>query len=152
MKLIYANETLDDNGIFAAGPTPRSKEVESWRPEAINLFREHGYQGSLFIPETRGDEPFDWERQVQWEESGLNKAKCIMFWVPRDLQILPGFTTNIEFGMHCKSGKVVFGAPTEAVKVGYMRYYANKLLIPNADTLDNTVKLAIQMWQARGGK
>ena len=147
MKIIYATELLNDDGIFLAGPTPRSPEVKSWRPEAIKLFREHGYQGSLFIPETRGDEPFDWERQVQWEAGGLEVSKCIMFWVPRQMETMPALTTNIEFGMHCKSGKVVFGAPQEAVKVGYMRYYADRLMIPNAYTLEDTVKLAIHRYR-----
>ena len=37
--------------IFLAGPTPRSKEVKSWRPEAIRLLKEKGFDGVVFVPE-----------------------------------------------------------------------------------------------------
>jgi len=152
MNIVYANETLGDNGIFLAGPTPRSADVKSWRPEAIEWFEKYMFFGSLFIPETRGDEPFDWERQVAWEEEGLARAKAIMFWVPREMKTMPALTTNIEFGMHLKSGKVVLGTPSEAQAVRYMRHYAEKYLIPTEDTLEDTVKISITMWHARGGK
>lgn len=60
----------------------------------------------------------------------MNAADLIVFWVPRDLEFLPGFTTNDEWGHWKNFGKCLFGAPKEAEKVRYQIYYAEKNAIP----------------------
>jgi len=101
--------------IFLAGPTPRSDDVISWRHEALRFLEEAGYDGVLYIPEFRYGYPVKdlngYEGMVEWEKKCLNQADVILFWVPRDLQNLPGFTTNIEAGFWFKSGKCVYGRP-----------------------------------------
>src|SRR4051812_25224758 len=83
--------------IFLAGPTPRRPEVPSWRPQALGLLRQLGFGGAVYVPERR-----DWSGrvsyldQVEWEYAGLEHCSVVAFWVPRDVQTLPGFTTNVE--------------------------------------------------------
>lgn len=153
MKVIYAKEAFpvsSTKALFLAGPTPRSREVASWRPQALAILEAKGYDGVVFVPEPRsGDFDADYIVQVEWEEEGLRLADCILFWVPRNLEHLPGFTTNVEFGWWMHSGKVVLGAPKEAPSTRYLRYHATKLLIPQAETLAVTIDAALTMIDQR---
>jgi len=147
MEVIYATEKVPDTvnkSIFLAGPTPRSSDVESWRNEALSYLKNKGFDGVVFIPEPRDQKWHkDYDRQVNWEEDFLNMADCIVFWVPRELETMPAFTTNVEFGAWCESGKVVFGAPPDAPKNTYLKHYAEKYNIPSADTLEETLDAAL---------
>jgi hypothetical protein len=33
----------------------------------------------------------------------------VLFWIPQDLRIMPGFTTNVESGHDVTTGRVVLG-------------------------------------------
>jgi len=144
---IYAEDKIPVAGkkIFLAGPTPRTLDVKSWRPKAIKALRELGYTEHILIPEKRNREDgYDYDTQVEWEDKALNAADVIIFWVPRDLETMPGFTTNIEFGEWMKSGKVVLGYPKEASGMRYMAKKAMKYRIPVFDNLDETCERAVQ--------
>lgn len=148
MRAIYAKEPLPEkieNGIMLCGPTTRDITVPSWRPAAFSWFDYFKFPGTLFIPEPRdGICNFTtYEEQVDWESEALEKAKVILFWIPRDLIKLPGFVSNVEFGMWAKSGKVVIGYPPNAPKMKIFKYHASKNNIPVASTLEETVQLAI---------
>lgn len=147
MEVIYATEKFPDTvnkSLFLAGPTPRSNDVESWRNEALSYLKNKGFDGVVFIPEPRDQKWHkDYDRQVNWEEDFLNMADCIVFWVPRELETMPAFTTNVEFGAWCESGKVVFGAPPDAPKNTYLKHYATKYNIPSAETLEETLDAAL---------
>ena len=149
MKVVYAREPFPESfsrSVFLAGPTPRAANVKSWRPEAISLLEKMGFDGVVFVPEDSQAAPsFDYMHQVEWEEKGLNLADAIVFWIPRDLDTLPGFTTNIEWGAWCDSGKVVLGAPDGAPKLAYLEHYANKYHAPIATTLQQTLIDAIDL-------
>lgn len=156
LTIVYAREAFPASGVpsvFLAGPTPRSQEVASWRPEVIAEFRRRGYRGYLFVPEDRGGKfRGAYLDQVEWERRGREeRATCILFWVPRDLKTLPGFTTNVEFGLDARSGKVVLGAPPEAPKMRYLRWVAEREGIPQAETISGTVDLALKMVGRQGG-
>lgn len=110
-------EELAPESIFLAGPTPREPEVRSWRPEAVDILERLGFTGDVLIPEPFCD---DFERQVAWEKEGLDSAAAIVFWVPRDLDTLPGFTTNVEFGRYVDSGRSAYGRPEGAPKTKYL--------------------------------
>lgn len=102
------------------------------------------------VPETsHGDWYRDWVAQVDWETTGLQSAKCILFWIPRDMKTLPGLTTNDEWGTWKNSGKVVLGVPFVSNKYPphtlYQRYYAEKHGIPLATTLTLTCEEALTM-------
>jgi len=146
--------TLDDaregaNSIFLAGPTPlleNQKTTRSWRFDVLRLLNEFGFDGDVFIPEIQdGEYSSDWtySKQVDWEIKMLTKATAILFWIPRDLVLLPGFTTNIEFGEWLKSGKIVVGAPEGAPKMQYLQERCSRLKIPWQDTMENCVRAAI---------
>lgn len=148
MKIFNSNGKYDDSkdiaSIFLAGPTLRNNphNLTPWREKALEILKNLGFDGHVYVPE-----PFagTHSEQIDWEIYHLEKAGCILFWVPRDLKILPAFTTNIEFGEWMKSGKIVLGAPREAEKVSYMIYRANKLQVPVFDTLEATIQMAIKM-------
>ncbi|MCT4612530.1 MAG: nucleoside 2-deoxyribosyltransferase domain-containing protein [Clostridia bacterium] len=152
MILKYAREELDrkagTNAIFLAGPTPRKQEVESWRPKALEILKELGYEGTVYIPEDRdGTVKGDYLDQVEWEKEGLTDADVIVFWVPRELKGMPAFTTNVEFGYWANSGKIVYGRPLGAPKTKYLDWmykteYDNKE--PYSD-LKETLKEAVNI-------
>lgn len=157
MEVVYAGEEMPEKftkSIFLAGPTPRNREEqESWRPDALSILEDKGYDGVVFVPEPRnGEFKHSYDDQIEWEEKYLNVADCIVFWVPRDIEPdskgypkMAAFTTNVEFGTWQSSGKIVFGAPPEADKVGYLKYYADKYNVPVAGSLVETLDDALEM-------
>jgi len=121
--------------------------VSSWRPGAIEKMLELGYQGELYVPERKGcgscsTTQLDYTGQIEWERAALEAAEVIAFWIPRDLDILPGFTTNIEFGEWSGSGKCVLGFPPEAPKMGYLKHVAHEKGIVICHTLAETIAAA----------
>lgn len=143
MRVVYALQPLRQS-IFLAGPTPRSVDVASWRPEAIEKLAELGFLGEVFIPEASDWGPHtEYDAQVHWEWEALKQASVIVFWVPRDIETMPAFTTNVEFGDWVKSGKVILGAPSDAPKMNYLRMLAEKYNVACFDTLDATLKAAV---------
>lgn len=149
VQIIYAGEYDAPlyPSVFLAGPTPRSSNVKSWRPDAVLFFECLNLDITLFIPETRdGGFVKTYADQIEWEEHWLSDSDCIMFWVPRDMDGgMPALTTNIEWGRWHTSGKVVFGAPERADKVRYMRYYCTKLDIFQTFSLKELVAEAHKM-------
>ena len=149
MKVVYAREPFPETfskAIFLAGPTPRSKEVDSWRPEALKVLASAGFDGVVFVPENGDGSPsFDYLHQIEWEERGLRMADGIVFWVPRDLKTMPAFTTNIEWGVWQDSGKCVLGSPADAPKMAYLQSYADKLGVTRADTLTETIDAVLEL-------
>ncbi len=148
MEIVFTLEKVPEKinkSIFLAGPTSREGGANSWRKEAIKLLEEQGFDGTVFVPEARSWEKFnpEYDEQILWEDTFLTLADCILFWIPRDLKTLPGFTTNDEWGFWKASGKVVLGAPENAPKVSYQKYYALRLNVPFATSLSETVKNAI---------
>ncbi len=160
MHPVFTGEDPPDSftkSLFLAGPTPRSADVQSWRPEAIRFLEQAGFDGVVFVPENRdgGLKP-SYDSQAGWEHRMLDMADYILFWVPRDLEMMPAFTTNIEFGWWMDSGKVIFGAPSNSPKNDYLRYCARKFMIPQAETLLATIDEAIKFVgsgaERRGGE
>jgi 8-oxo-dGTP pyrophosphatase MutT (NUDIX family) len=147
MSVVYVSEQAPMSyrqSLFLAGPTPRSPDVPSWRPEALHILTTLGYEGVVFVPEWRdGSRHADYTDQIEWEERHLHMADGIAFWIPRSLETLPGFTTNVEFGIWMESGKAVLGTPAEAPEVRYLRHYAEKLCVPTANTLTATLEAAL---------
>lgn len=146
MEVVYSNMELPNKVvkmIFLAGPSPRNNNVVSWRKEALNNLKEMGYDGTVFVPEPSSEHYADYEDQIGWEWEAMKRADVILFWVPRDLETLPAFTTNIEFGQWIDSGKVVFGFPEEAEKMRYLEALANKNVVACHHTLKDTLNDAI---------
>ena len=147
LTIVYALEEPPlsyQKAVFAAGPTPRSAAVASWRPGFVAALRAAGFDGVLFVPESRdGRFHGDYLAQVEWEERMLARADVVAFWVPRELEQMPALTTNVEWGAWCDSGKAVLGCPPEAPRNDYLRYYADKLKVPRSETLEGTAAAVV---------
>ena len=121
----YEDINLSDlPSVFLAGPTIRNgKFEESWRSEAVKIFEELGFDGNLYVPESKtGVYPDSLRKTAYWEWDRLESSKAILFWIPRDLDLLPGFTTNTEFGRYitlCPEN-VMLGYPVNAPKNSYI--------------------------------
>lgn len=150
ITVVYANEQPPDAwdaSLFIAGPMPRTTDVPSWRPAALQAV-EAAWPGAgdlvVFVPEPRDGVPLHYDHHA-WEDGWLAVVDVILFWVPRDMQHLPGLTTNVEFGRWESSGRVVLGAPPTAAHVGYLRECAARNGIPLAETLDDAAAAAASL-------
>lgn len=142
--------------IFLAGPTPRSADVVSWRIEALEIIERYSgfFKGAVFVPESPGwhdqeDPDKKYDDQVYWEWSALEAANAILFWVPRNLDTLPGFTTNVEFGMYWNSKKVVLGFPEGAPKTRYLERLASRGRVPILNHLEPALYVVMQLAKNR---
>jgi hypothetical protein len=87
---------------------------------------------------------FDYMDQVEWEFAGMEACTVIAFWVPRDMQTLPGFTTNVEFGRFAGSGRCVYGRPVGSPHTKYLDWLYKKLTGASPhDSLRATVEAAV---------
>ena len=93
MKICYSDDKIDHelsakfaHSLFLAGPTPRSDDVQSWRPDALKILKELNYKGLVWVPEYKEKpDDFDYLHQVNWEKWGLTSCVKIIFWVPRKI-------------------------------------------------------------------
>lgn len=152
MRVRYAQQPLEKS-IFLAGPSPRKPKLgqrptPSWRPHACVLLEKLKFDGLVLVPEPvdfmfeEGD--FDRDVQVSWEWEGLNQATVVVFWVPRNIETLPGFTTNVEFGNLVASGKVLLGYPAGAPKVEYLEQMARRYRLRVYHSLDEILAEAVR--------
>lgn len=136
--------------VFLAGPTPRSEDVPSWRPEAIDLFEKHMDNDlTVFVPEPNWEKDMTFaelnlkyaEQIIEWEHQAIAASNVILMWVPRDLKDMPAFTTNVEFGLYVKEYKLYYGRPDSAPKNRYLDYCYEKFIGKKpASTLESLVK------------
>ena len=128
MTPVYAGEKVlkDVTSIFLVGPTPRSSDVESWRPTALLYLEE--FDGIVYVPEMRSADQtrLDYTFNAEWEHEALNASTVIVAWVPRDLETMPAFTTNVEFGYFVSSGKLIYGRPDDAPNCKYLDWLYEK--------------------------
>lgn len=130
MRINYSDEEVvkGEKSIFLAGPTPRNKVYQSWRSAACQMLEDVGFDGVVYVPEYSNGEPKeDYVDQANWEYEALSEATVILFWIPRELPEMPGFTTNVEFGYWVSSGKAVYGRPDYAQKVRYLDWLYEKV-------------------------
>lgn len=132
---------LARKSIFLAGPTPRDEAVHSWRPYAIKLLREMGFDGVVYVPEYEtGEVLHNYDNQIEWEWKALDNAGAILFWVPRNLETMPAFTTNVEFGYWVRDDRAFYGRPSSAVLVRYLdslykRHHKDRLVYTDLHSL-----------------
>lgn len=151
MTEIYSDQLVPDDfvkpAIFLAGPTPRLKNpVPSWRPDALKILRDVGFEGTVFIPEYSTFKPMrSYTEQVEWEWAALHSSATVVFWVPRDLETMPAFTTNVEFGYYLGKQRVVYGRPDNSPKNTYLDWLYNKVTgkIPY-NSLQATMEAAVE--------
>ncbi len=154
MNVVYALESLNEikfPSFFAAGGTPRSANVKSWRPSFIKILEDFNFKGTVLIPETKdGVWKHNYDSQIDWEQEAMEKANLITFWMPRDLKTLPCLTSNIEIGLYLKSGKILYGRPIESVKNSYIDYSYKKFCNKTPDNnMYDLAKNAIKFLEDR---
>ena len=74
MKILRPGSKVDvalaRKSVFLAGPTPRQKDIDSWRPEAIEIFRGRlQFTGTLLVPE-----PF-----IDFHKNPKYNYSCVLF-------------------------------------------------------------------------
>jgi hypothetical protein len=130
--------------IFLAGPSPRDKDQPNWRLEALEILDRLGYNGVVFVPLPKDTNwSHSYESQVSWEQTNLDRADQIVFWVPRDMKTLPALTTNVEFGKYFNSGRTVLGYPLEAPNMRYLDALGTTEAVPTFHTLEETLLAAM---------
>jgi 8-oxo-dGTP pyrophosphatase MutT (NUDIX family) len=155
LQVVHSPEELPEtitSTVFLAGPSPRKEGDPNWRPEAIEALRRAGYRGTVLVPVPRnGEWPRDYNDQIAWESAHLAICDVILMWVPRDLEVLPGFTTNVEFGEWLHSGKLLYGRPPDSPKTGYLdaryRSVSSKQKPPfdqPVESLDQLAQMVVQ--------
>lgn len=155
LALIYACEPLPEPGtasVFLAGPTPRSPDVASWRPAAVRELAAQ-WRGAaplaVLIPEPPAGTSWSYfDEQAAWETDGRALASSILFWIPRDVMTLPGFTTNVEFGLDVTTGRAVLGCPADCPnpeRNRYLIWLARRHGVPVTETLADTVAAALKL-------
>lgn len=115
--------------VFLAGPSPRNGQGHDWRKELLKLLQNIQIPIQVFIPLPKYSvTPLTYMGQVDWEDEHLEACDLLVFWVPRDLQDLPGFTTNVEFGEWIRQTKkpMFYGRPNNAPKTRYLDYRYKK--------------------------
>ena len=148
MKLVFAAQSLPKS-IFLAGPTPRSHQtIKSWRPEAIEHLQSLNFTGSVLIPESEGwVYKNEYNDQVSWEWEALNLSTVVVFWVPRDLQEMPAFTRNIEYGLMIASTKCILGYPPSTPKMTYLERLAQRYNVPVHHEIKDVLAHAVRRCQ-----
>lgn len=150
MKVIIAHDPLPKS-IMLLGPTPRDKNVPSWRPGAIRILNDietkmqiSDFDITIYTPTDLEGYLFgDKTKQRRWEWEAMSIATVLAFWIPRDLQVLPGFTSNVEFGLNLCSDKMIVGFPKDSPKNSYLEDLAHRYKLPVYHTLEATMEAAM---------
>jgi 8-oxo-dGTP pyrophosphatase MutT (NUDIX family) len=166
MQLIFSDQPLPDRqvkSLFLAGPSPRRADEADWRPRALELLQELGYEGTVFIPipahryHAAGGHPgfanpagWSYDDQVSWERDARAMADLIVFWVPRVIDAskpdlgMPAFTTNFELGEDLTTGRVLYGRPPSAVKCAYLDQRGRESGLQVHEALDSLLASAVK--------
>lgn len=150
MELNYSDKkviTSNKKSIFLAGPTPRDEETISWRKDAIKYLKEKEFDGIIYVPEDEFIRKNDYVDQAEWEREALTKATIIVFWIPRELEKMPAFTTNVEFGYWLAKtpDKIIYGRPDNAKKIKYLDWlYKKESDIEIFNSLEKAINKALE--------
>ena len=149
MRVNFSDEVVlkGKKSIFLAGPTPREEKVASWRVDAVKKLEELGFDGVVFVPEYSTWVPkTNYVDQANWEREALTAATVILFWIPRSLPDMPGFSTNVEFGYWLHSKKVIYGRPDGAPKTKYLDWlYKTDYNEEPFNDLDKLLEYAVEI-------
>jgi len=96
------------------------------------------------VPEDSSGSPkFDYDDQVTWEWEGLMTSTVVLFWIPREMQSMPAFTTNVEYGMSIWGRNMAIGWPEDAPKNRYLERLATRFHLTPVHTLEEVVRDAL---------
>lgn len=158
VKVVYAGEALPEEmqrSLYLAGPSPRDAHQPDWRADAVAWLAAANFDGVVFVPLARDGVRPAYADQMAWEQSAINRSDQIVFWIPRTREML-GLTTNVEFGAAIHTGRVVLGAPADALSTRYLSMLAEREHVPTHTTLEETLSAACRRVDAgalrRGGE
>jgi hypothetical protein len=155
MQLVFSDQTLPNKivkSLFLGGPSPRKKDTNNWRHDALTILESLNYTGTVLIPipqhlfynDVEENKEWNYDDQIDWECQARQMADHIIYWVPRDIEKgLPGFTTNFEIGEDLNSGKSTYGRPNYAEKCKYIDKRYVKKGMPVYLTLESLLKDAV---------
>jgi nucleoside 2-deoxyribosyltransferase/8-oxo-dGTP pyrophosphatase MutT (NUDIX family) len=147
MHIVYVVQPFPrtfHKSIYLAGPAPRDPTVSSWRPHVLHLLKALAYDGVVFLPESHdGQRRGDDDQHTAWELEAMRRSDVILFWVPATKDLLPAYTTRVEFGFQVHSGKVILGMPWDAYETRYMEKLAQYYQRTSYHTLAETVAAAL---------
>ena len=143
--------------IFLAGPIQGAPD---WQSEAASLI--HEYDPSIIVASPRKNYPegtFVYERQVDWETHFLQTAGrtgVIAFWLAAQVEETPGRahaqTTRFEIAEWMKNHQNDGAKLTVGIEEGFgnaryirRRFSQNAPDVPFADTLEDTIKNAVEL-------
>jgi hypothetical protein len=156
ITVVWAREPIPAGpAVFLAGPSAHAGSgVGSWRPAAVDELRAQSTSPlTVLTPESRGGVRADrYEDQVSWECEARARATVVLYWIPRDVVLMPGYTTNVEFGFDVGRGRrVVLGAPETCPspeRNRYLVYVAGQEGVPVRTTLPGTVEAVLELLAA----
>ncbi|GGV70392.1 hypothetical protein GCM10010499_19750 [Streptomyces thermoviolaceus subsp. apingens] len=134
--------------VYLCGPTPTDPEEPSWRPSAVAALRT-AWKGpgrlTVFLPEPAAGGSYPpYADQIAWEEQTMRRSDVVLFWIPREMNQLPGLVSNIKWGAWYDSGRAVLGAPPEAERMAYLLHFAEAFGVPVERTLQGAVGAALR--------
>lgn len=140
-----------DHAIFLAGPIERvdpnalQRQLPCWRVDVQVAVARLPEPVVLYSPEWHAKpEGWSYDAQVSWEITAMHAAAVILCWIPRQLPLLPAFTTNVEVGEYLHSSKLLVGAPPEAPHTKYIQTRLARLRRPWYTDLNELVVAAVQ--------
>jgi hypothetical protein len=156
--LIMAREGLPQGhaSVFIGGPNVERGDQEPWRHRAVDLIRARwaevggGQPLAVLSPESREGRRADrYEDQVDWEIAAREQATVRLYWMWRDMDTMPGMTSNVEIGYDLGRGRaVVLGLPPDCPnpeRNRYIRHLAGVHRAPVRPTLETTVDAALDL-------
>ena len=108
------------------------------------MLESRGYDGVVFVPETRSGAHPDYDGQIEWELQSMRMSDVLLCWMPASKSDLPGLTTRVECGLEARSGKLIFGGPPGAYKTNYLCQLLPRYDVPVVESLEKLVDLASQ--------
>lgn len=135
------DEIRDLGSAFLAGPTSWLQILEfNWRCKAVELLREAGFEGWIYVPESRGlkkEGDFPDRAYIHYWESDRLFGPYMKFgttkkivWIPRNSGELLGLNTNLELGLMLgmiaagRETSLFVGWPVDAARMGLPDHYS----------------------------
>ena len=152
MKVRYYGDTIEKNkkAISLCGPTSKNNKITSWREEALDILKNIGYYGIVYVPEPKDAIPVfkTKDEQLFWERNCYINSNVILFWIPRKFPSMLVLTTNVEFGYLLKSKKCIYGRPNGAYRTQYLDWLYNlEYNKKPINSLEELLKQAVKMSQ-----
>jgi hypothetical protein len=153
LEVVHRGEEPPDAweaALFLAGPAEPAVPGLSAKARALEMLREKGYRGVVFVDENKPEAvELNPTESARWSNHWRQRADCIVLWLPPDSGDV---TLDLaRLGEWAGSGRIVLGVPNGAIaRADEVRRWASARRVPVAYTLSATVEhaLALLPWPA----